>query len=239
MKNIIKIIIISSMLIFLLSISFIGVINLFVIFSTSSKQYSLEQFKENQTHQAKDVSILVLGAGIIDAQTPSKILAARLDAAIALAKQYPEKKLIMSGDHKDIYYDEVSVMKNYAISHGIASERIYLDHAGYSTYDSLYRLKSVLGQQRVIIVTQGYHLSRALMLASGLKLNAVGIQAQEVNSTRVERESREVLARIKDFMVTYGFYSPPEVEENFGFNLQQSGDLTNDKEQLLNKNEKN
>ncbi|MBF6978453.1 YdcF family protein [Aerococcaceae bacterium zg-BR22] len=233
MKKILKLMIVSSVLIFLLSIFFVAAINLFVIISTSAKQYSLERFDSNQTHQAAEVPILVLGAGIIDNQTPSKILAARLDAAIALAKRYPEKKIIMSGDHKDAYYDEVSVMKKYAIQHGIASERIYLDHAGYSTYDSMYRIKNVLHKQQVIIVTQGYHLSRALMLANGMKLDAVGIQAKEVNSTRMKRETREILARIKDFMVTYWRYSPPAVEEAYEFDLRQSGDWTDEKDSLL------
>lgn len=202
--------------------------NAFVISTTSNRIIDLEKIEETGFHEV-NIPVLVLGAGIIDPQTPSNILAKRLDKAVEIGHKYPLKKFIMSGDHRDLYYDEVSVMKRYVVEKGILSEQVYLDHAGYSTYDSLYRLKHVLMQERVIIVTQAYHLSRALMIANRLGIKAIGIPADEVNSTRLKREFREIFARVKDFAAMYLNYSLPTPELNYSFDLSYSGDLTDDK----------
>lgn len=210
----------------------IGLINLFIIGTTSSKFYTLEELRKNDAFIAEDVSILVLGAGIIDNMTPSTILQLRLDKAYEVSTAFNDKKIIMSGDHMDQYYNEVNVMKNYVVNKGIPSNQVYLDHSGYSTYDSLYRLKHVLKQDKIIIITQGYHLSRALMLANGLGIDAIGIPADESQSTRIERELREIFARVKDFAVTYFGYNLPASESNFGFDLEKSGNITDNKENL-------
>lgn len=212
----------------LLLLTIIG-INLFVILSTQSAITSSNEVSQNVD---VDTPILVLGAGVVNNEYPSQILANRLDMAYDIHTQNLSNPLIMSGDHADQYYNEVGVMKNYLVDKGIPSEQIYLDHAGYSTYASLYRLKDVIGEEQVIIVTQGYHLPRALMIAEELGINALGVPAQEVDTTRIERELREVFARIKDFSVLYLKYDGENPETGWSFTLQESGDLTNIKEEL-------
>ena len=204
-------------------------INLFVILSTSSNVVDANEI--NQTMN-DDVPILVLGAGVVNNEYPSQILANRLDKAYEIHLENPDNPLIMSGDHADQYYNEVGVMKQYLVDKGVPSEQIYLDHAGYSTHASLYRIKEVIGLDQVVIVTQGYHLPRALLLAKGLGCEALGVAAEEVNSTRFEREIREVFARLKDFGIVYLGYEDDQPEMNLGFSLEYSGDLTNIKEKL-------
>lgn len=202
-------------------------INGYVIASSQSATYTIRDLQV--TDYADDhIPILVFGAGIINNETPSSVLAKRLDAAFELAQAFPRKQLIMSGDHESEYYNEVKVMKDYLVVKGIASERIYLDHAGYSTFESLYRLKHVLHQDKAIVVTQGYHLSRALMLARSIHLEAVGVPADEVNSTRWQREVREVGARLKDFAVAYLGYQQVEPSHAYAFSFEENGDQTDD-----------
>lgn len=223
-----------AFLTFVLFISVIGLINLYTIGSTYSQMLTPEELASTD-FMAADVPILVLGAGVVNNEEPSLILKQRLDQAFEVYELAPEKRLIMSGDHRDIYYNEVAVMKDYLVNKGVPSSQIYLDHAGYSTYASLYRLKEVIGEERVIIVTQGYHLSRALMLARGLGLDAVGVPAPDSKSSRGYREMREIFARVKDFAITYLGYEEEEspiLGEKF--DLLMDGDQTNDKEGLGN-----
>lgn len=215
---------------------FIGIvlfINLFTIGTTYQSMLSVEELIDSE-YITEDIPVIVLGAGVVDNLEPSQILKQRLDQAYAIFEVAPEKQFIMSGDHRDQYYNEVSVMKDYLIELKIPSEQIYLDHAGYSTYDSLYRLKHVIGEDRVIIVTQGYHLSRALVLARGLGLDAVGVPADDSRSSRVYREVREIFARVKDFAVTYlGYQEENRPNLSEGFHLNMTGDETNNKANLL------
>ena len=107
----------------------------------------------------------------------------------------------MSEDHGKEEYDEVNIMKNYAIENGIPSENIFMDHAGFSTYESIYRAKEIFEAKKVVIVTQKYHLFRALYIANQLGLEAYGVGAdprQYVGATY--RELREILTRDKDFV---------------------------------------
>ena len=215
-----------------LFISVILLINLFTIGTSYRSMLSVDELVESE-FMASDVPVIVLGAGVVNNAEPSQILKQRLDQAVAIYQVAPDKQFIMSGDHRDQYYNEVAVMKDYLIEQGIPSEQIYLDHAGYSTYDSLYRFKHVVGEERAIIVTQGYHLSRALMLARGLGIEAIGLPANDSKSSRLYRECREAIARVKDFAVTYLGYQEDEVPKlGEAFNLKMSGDETNDKEKL-------
>lgn len=207
----------------------IALINLFVIFS--ARQH-IVQGESQHAYMMDDTPVLVLGAGVINNAYPSHILQARLDKAYEIYQQAPDKRFIMSGDHRDQYYNEVSVMKNYLMEKGIPENQIYLDHCGYSTYDSLYRLKNVIKQSKAIIVTQEYHLSRAMMVSDNLGMNAIGVAAEEVPSTRWNREAREVFARLKDFAVCYLKYQPPHPETNFAFSIDESAEKTDDKNSL-------
>lgn len=229
MLNMIKLILKIGMT--LISLIIIGVIliNIFVVMSSRQKIVQAENMDD---YISDDTPVLVLGAGVIDNAYPSNILKARLDKAYELYQQAPHKSFIMSGDHQDQYYDEVSVMKNYLIEKGIPEQQIFLDHCGYSTYDSLYRLKNVIKESRVITITQEYHLSRAIMVSQKLKLDAVGIAAEEVPSTRLNREIREVFARLKDFAVCYLNYKPQPPETNFAFKTEEDASKTDKKENL-------
>lgn len=202
-------------------------INAFVIIQGVWQTYTIAQLNERDLEN--NAPVLVLGAGVIDNRTPSQILQLRLDAAYALYQSQPKHAFIMSGDHREDNYNEVRVMKEYLVAKGMPSEQIYLDHAGYSTYDSIYRAHNVLGLDQLIIISQGYHVSRALMLARHLGIDAVGVAAHESTSTRLAREGREVLARVKDFLVCYLGYPTPPIEIGYGFDINQSGDLTNEK----------
>lgn len=153
----------------------------------------------NNPDEGKD-AILVLGAGLRNGK-PSPILKDRLDTAIKLYKDGVSKRIIVSGDHGKKYYDEVNVMKDYLIDNGIDSNNIFMDHAGFSTYDSIYRAKNIFQANDIVIVTQKYHLYRSLYLAKRLGLNAVGVSATLRDYTgSLKFEAREILARDKDFV---------------------------------------
>ena len=127
-----------------------------------------------------------------------------LNDEINLYKNNVSNKIIMSGDHGRAEYDEVNIMKNYAIERGVKSEDIFMDHAGFSTYESIYRAKAIFKAKRIVIVTQKYHLYRALYIAKQLDLEVYGVGAdprQYVGATY--REIREILARDKDFIKMY------------------------------------
>jgi vancomycin permeability regulator SanA len=155
--------------------------------------------------------ILVLGAGVKDDGTPSDMLYDRVQVACetyaALAGKAP---LLMTGDHRGDY-NEVGVMKSLAAEMGVPTEDIFLDHEGYSTYESLYRAKHIFGAKRVVIITQEYHLHRALHIARELGMEAVGVSADLRPYRGQSRyELREVLARFKDmFSAARGDYDGP------------------------------
>lgn len=220
-----------ALTVLLLMILAVVSMNMFAILSTHSQVMQVEEIDPSVS---KDVPILVLGAGVVDNEYPSQILANRLDKAYEIHLAHLDNPLIMTGDHSDQYYNEVSVMKNYLVDKGISSNQIYLDHVGLSTYASLYRFKEIIGGDKVIVVTQGYHLSRALMIANGIGIKAVGVASDEVKSTRFDREVREVLARCKDFFVLYLGYDDEEPESGYGFSLSDGGDSTDIKEELQN-----
>lgn len=213
-------------LISLMTICIIAVlgINLFVKKSVKSNILSVEDAVKLGDIDA----IIILGAGVWDKDTPSPMLNDRLLRGIELFKSGASPKLLMSGDHGQVDYDEVNVMKSFAIRAGIDSKDIFMDHAGFSTYESVYRAKEIFGVHKVIIVTQGYHLYRALYIAKQLGIEAYGVASdQQVYNGQQNRELREILARNKDFInvilktpPTYGGEAIP---------INGNGNMTNDK----------
>lgn len=144
--------------------------------------------------------ILVLGCGIEDEETPSPMLKDRLDVGIELYKQGAAPKILLSGDNGTEHHNEIHVMLKYAKEAGIPDRDIFCDHAGFSTYDSMYRAGSIFDAERVIVVTQTYHQYRALYIGDKLGLDVMGVASdQETYFGQSFRESREILARIKDF----------------------------------------
>ena len=171
--------------------------------------------------------ILVLGCGVREDGTPSLMLRDRLETGVALYEAGAAPKLLMSGDHGRKDYDEVNLMKDYAMEKGIPSEDIFMDHAGFSTYDSMVRARDIFCAKTVVIVSQEYHLYRALYLAEKLGLEAYGVPALDVNYRgQAYREFREMLARSKDFCTAVIQPQPKFLGEKIP--ISGNGDLTND-----------
>ena len=159
---------------------------------------------EEQALSLQDVDcIVVLGCKVYDDGTPSAMLEDRLRRGVALYNLGAAPKLLMSGDHGRTNYDEVDSMKQYAVDAGISSADVFMDHAGFSTYETIYRAKEVFGADRIVIVTQEYHLYRALYIAQSLGIEAYGVSADYRGYLgQTARDVREVLARVKDFGMT-------------------------------------
>ncbi len=170
-------------------------------------------------------AIVVLGAGINWDGSPSAVLKDRLDVADALYRAGVAPKIIMSGDNSDSSYNEVMAMAKYARANGVPADDIFCDHAGLSTYDSMYRLKNVFSVQRCIVVTQEYHLYRALYDARAFGIDARGVGSDLSDYADMQSyERREFLARIKDFA---GVLTKMEPEtKSAPVSLDQSGTVT-------------
>ncbi len=199
------------------------IINSIIVLSTGKYIDS----SEDLSNQKFDC-ILVLGAGVWDNSRPSPMLEDRLINAIELYNDGLSAKLLMSGDNGQEYYDEVNVMKNYAIERGVPSEDIFMDHAGFSTYESIYRAKYIFQAESILIVTQKYHLHRAVYIAKRLGLNVYGVSADRNDYPgQSHRDLREFLARNKDFVLT--IYKPEPTFLGDIIPLDGDGDGTNDK----------
>lgn len=171
--------------------------------------------------------ILVLGCLVHSDGEPSDMLHDRLQRGVELYRAGAAPKLLMSGDHGREDYDEVAAMKQFAISEGIASEDIFMDHAGFSTYESIIRARDVFQAEKIIIVTQEYHLYRALYLAQKLGVEAYGVASDYRSySGQGGREIREILARVKDFAFSY--LEPEPTYGGEAIPISGNGDLTND-----------
>jgi len=171
-----------------------------IVAGVTSDTISFTEAQQQVLAAEKADCILVLGAAVKPDGTPSAMLEDRLAVGVALYKDGAADKLLLSGDNGSVEYNEVKAMKNYALAHGVAAKDIYLDHAGFSTYESMYRAQAVFGVERVIIVTQTYHEYRAIYDAQRLGMQAAGVSAdQQRYSGQTGRDLREVLARIKDF----------------------------------------
>ncbi len=171
--------------------------------------------------------ILILGCFVKESGVPSDLLRARLSLGIDLYRSGAAPKLLMSGDHGRVGYNEVGTMKKEAVDAGIPSSDVFMDHAGFSTYDSMYRARDVFCVKKMIIVTQRYHLYRALYIAEKLGIEAYGVAADGDDwGGRTYRESREILARAKDSVKTV--FRPKPVFLGEQIPISGDGDLTND-----------
>lgn len=194
LKTLIKVLVFTVLAIFLLYVVF----NITVVLKGGSKIYSLNDFidRNDDSYDA----ILVLGCGVWD-NRPSPMLADRIYTGVELYKAGCAPKIIMSGDHGRENYDEVNVMKNYAINLGVPEEDIFLDHAGFSTYESMYRADYIFECSKMIVVTQEYHLYRACFDSMSFGIDTVGVIAESMPFAAQPYYSlRETIARSKDFL---------------------------------------
>lgn len=200
--------------------AFLAVTNALVVGTSSGRIVSSDDAATSDAD-----AIVVLGALVYQDGTPSPILQDRLDNGIALYKAGAAPKIIMSGDHGTASYDEVNGMKQYAIAQGVPAEDIFCDHAGFSTYESMYRAKHVFGAERIVVSTQTYHLYRALYDAVGLGLDAVGVPSDfRAFKEQLMWDAREVPARSKD-LVKAALGAPPTFEGE-PIDLSGPGSLT-------------
>jgi len=206
----------------------LGCFTLALIFSLNTYMVQNSAGRIDAAQNGKDYDcILVLGVGVREDGTPTLMLKDRLDRGIELYKNGVSSKIIMSGDHGSDGYDEVNVMKEYAIKAGVPSEDIFMDHAGFSTYESLYRARDIFCVESVVIVTQEYHLYRALFLADKMGLEADGASAKDVRYYgECYRHAREILARAKDWVYSVVMPQPKYLGEPIP--IWSSGDATND-----------
>ena len=171
--------------------------------------------------------ILVLGCKVHSDGEPSAMLEDRLKQSVALYQANAAPKLLMSGDHGQESYNEVKSMRQYAIDCGIPSSDVFMDHAGFSTYESIYRAKEVFQAKKIIIVTQQYHLYRALYVAEALGVEAYGVSADyRQYAGQTMRELREILARDKDFFTSV--FKPHPTYLGEAIPISGDGNLTND-----------
>ena len=170
-------------------------LSVYMVKATEKNIFTADTFKNDE----KADCILMFGAGVKD-DKPKPMLRDRLLTGIELYKSGAAEKIIMSGDHGRADYDEVNVMRAFALEQGVRAEDIFLDHAGFSTYDSVYRAKNIFGAENIIIVSQKYHLYRALYISEKLDVKAAGVSANlNTYGGQLKRDIREIIARDKDF----------------------------------------
>ena len=227
-KRLKKMIIVSLGVIASLSI-FAGIYALCVNFYVkhTSSDYILTA---DEAAELEDVDcILVLGAGV-NGETLSHMLEDRVKTGITLYENGTSPKILMSGDHGREDYDEVNAMKNFATDSGVPSEDIFMDHAGFSTYESMYRARDVFCAKKIVIISQKYHLYRAIYIARYLGLDAYGVDSQlrpYAADTNIYNTLREFLARNKDFL--YVRFNPQPTYLGEQIPVSGNGDITNDK----------
>lgn len=159
-----------------------------------------------RTHSPEDVPAdrvaIVFGAGLRRDGTPTAVLRDRVDTAAQLYFAGKVEKLLMSGDNRVVDYNEPESMRQYARDLGVPDEAIVLDYAGRRTYDTCYRARHIFGVQSAILVTQKFHMSRALFTCNALGLPAVGVEASNyyyLKRSRLYWNIREQLATVGAF----------------------------------------
>lgn len=180
----------------------LGVISFFAIqihMKQTTKAYIFSDVSEFEVCDA----VMVLGASVYSSGRPSPLLADRLDKGYELYVSGKAKKILVSGDHGQSNYDEVNSMRNYLLEKGAPREDIFMDHAGFNTYDSMYRAKEVFRVETLLISTQEFHINRAVYIARKLGITAFGYPGEDKEAYGMRYlNARESLARVKAFWDT-------------------------------------
>jgi SanA protein len=171
----------------------IVVINAAVLWTGRARMVAAESAQPAQ-------AVIVLGALVFPDGTVSEMVADRLETAYGLYAAGKAKKILITGDHGTLNYDEVNTMRRYLERKGVPTEDIFMDHAGFDTYNSMYRARDVFQVHSAIIVTQRFHLPRAVYIARKLGLDVQGVAAdRHVYVGAGYYEVRELGARLKAF----------------------------------------
>jgi vancomycin permeability regulator SanA len=157
------------------------------------------------------------------------MLAERLDFGLKVFESGCTDRLLMSGDHGRTEHDEVNAMKDYLAGKGVDRDKIFLDHAGFSTYESMYRARDVFQVESLVIVTQTYHLYRAVYDARKLGLEAYGVKAEGLIYPP-SNYMREPMARLKDFF--WCIIKPEPTYLGEAIPISGSAALTDDKTKI-------
>lgn len=190
---------------------YLAIVGLWFIWFANMRVLSGEQYIAADC--SEDVNsypvAIVLGARVVGAKVINGVYSDRLQTAVDLYKKGKITKILVSGDHGQINYDEVNAGKDYLIKAGILSSDIFLDHAGFDTYDSIYRAKNIFNINRALIITQDFHLPRALYFSHELGMDALGCRAdlQEYDNLS-KMKQREILARVKAWFSVTAAVSP-------------------------------
>ncbi len=210
----------------LLGLACLCSVNFYVKISAGKRISTMDKLMEGPPEEKAD-AVLVLGAKVKENGEMSAMLKERVDYGIEIYRLGLAKKILMSGDHGREEYDEVNTMKNYAMEQGVPSEDIFMDHAGFSTYESMYRAKEIFQVEHMIVVTQKYHLYRAIYDARAFSMKVTGVACdQAVYHGDTYRKMREVLARVKDF--GYTILKPEPTFLGDVIPVSGNGNLTND-----------
>ncbi len=170
-------------------------INLYILKSTGG------QIFYSQDNLSKKQVALLLGARVYSNGNLSHVMQDRAETAIEIYKLGKVSKILISGDHGTSEYDEVNTIKDYLLERGVKGEDIFTDHAGFDTYDSVYRARDIFKVSSMIIVTQKFHLPRAVYIADSLGIDSAGIVADKRDYRDKERNQiRESVARVKAFL---------------------------------------
>lgn len=174
-------------------------INAWVILVTKTDCYpSAARVPATKPGEQSYQAAIVLGARVWKSGRPSLVLRDRLATALELYRLGRVPKIIVSGDHGRNDYDEVNIMAAWLVAAGVPQEDVFLDHAGFDTYDTMMRAAKIFGLKRALVVTQGFHLPRAVYLARRAGIEACGVRAdyRQYQGT-IWNETRESLARVK------------------------------------------
>ena len=174
------------------------------VFIMAGSDHWVRETADGHVHDISSVPpapvALVLGAQVDPSGSPSPFLAARLEVARQLLDAGKIKAILVSGDHGEWHYNEPGAMLRWLVAHGVPSEKVVLDHAGFDTYDSCSRAHRIFGVDKAIVVTQNFHLPRAVALCRTLGIDATGVGDDSVRIYRtvwLRGEIREQGAAVK------------------------------------------
>lgn len=184
---------------FLFSLYAVGLVLVFILATNISVYRVAGPYIYDSVATVPSASVaLIPGAAVFQDGTLSSIFESRVDRAIELYQAGKVLKILVSGDNSTLSHNEVNPVRVYLIGKGIPDQDIFLDHAGFDTYSSMYRARDIFGVSSVIISTQSFHLTRAVFLARRLGMEAYGVSA-DVGHTEIRNYAREVLANEKVF----------------------------------------